>query len=50
MTQPGLTPYEDAAKRLIELGLVFTPIEDAVKETVDSLIARGFLKPTISQN
>ncbi|PON78722.1 NAD(P)-binding domain containing protein [Trema orientale] len=42
-TQPGLKESKDAAKRLIDLGLVFTPIEDAVRETVDSLIAKGFL-------
>lgn len=42
-TQPGLMACEDAAKRLIDLGLVFTPVEDAVKETVESLKAKGFL-------
>lgn len=34
---------KDAAKRLINLGLVFTPVEDAVGETVDSLKDKGFL-------
>ncbi|XP_004301586.1 PREDICTED: cinnamoyl-CoA reductase 1 [Fragaria vesca subsp. vesca] len=43
-TQPGLKDCKDAAKRLIDLGLVFTPIEDAVRDTVESLKARGFLK------
>ncbi|KAI4375514.1 hypothetical protein MLD38_013374 [Melastoma candidum] len=43
-TQPGLVASETAAKRLIDLGLVFTPVEDAVKETVESLQARGYLK------
>lgn len=42
-TQPGLTPCKDAAKRLIELGMVFTPVEDAVKETVQSIRDKGFL-------
>lgn len=42
-TQPGLTSCNDAAKRLIELGLVFTAVEDAVKETVQSLTDKGFL-------
>uniref|UniRef100_A0A1J3CZJ0 Cinnamoyl-CoA reductase 1 n=1 Tax=Noccaea caerulescens TaxID=107243 RepID=A0A1J3CZJ0_NOCCA len=42
-TQPGLTPCNDAAKRLIELGVVFTAVEDAVKETVQSLRDKGFL-------
>ncbi|KAL3620751.1 hypothetical protein CASFOL_035663 [Castilleja foliolosa] len=31
-TQPGLVACEDAAKRLIDLGLKFTPVEDAVKD------------------
>ena len=44
-TQPGLVSCKDAAKRLINLGLVFTPVEEAVRETVDSLLAKGFLKP-----
>ncbi|XP_057431621.1 cinnamoyl-CoA reductase 1 isoform X2 [Lotus japonicus] len=43
-TQPGLTPCKDAAKRLIDLGLVFTPIQDAVRDAVESLIAKGFLE------
>ncbi|EOA24408.1 hypothetical protein CARUB_v10017659mg [Capsella rubella] len=42
-TQPGLTSCDDAAKRLIELGLNFTDVEDAVKETVQSLKDKGFL-------
>lgn len=42
-TQPGLMSCKDAAKRLIDLGLVFTPVEEAVKDTVDSLRAKGFL-------
>ncbi|KAM1014793.1 hypothetical protein ACFX2I_044622 [Malus domestica] len=47
-TQPGLKECKDAAKRLIELGLVFKPVEDAVQDTVESLKAKGFLKPEIS--
>ncbi|OMO70242.1 NAD-dependent epimerase/dehydratase [Corchorus capsularis] len=43
-TQPGLVSCKDAAKRLIELGLIFTPVEEAVRETVESLQAKGFLK------
>ncbi|KAF8404004.1 hypothetical protein HHK36_008880 [Tetracentron sinense] len=42
-TQPGLMACKDAAKRLIDLGLVFTPVEDAVRDTVESLKAKGFL-------
>ncbi|CAN8272699.1 unnamed protein product [Cochlearia groenlandica] len=42
-TQPGLKSCHNAAKRLMELGLVFTSVEDAVKETVQSLRDKGFL-------
>ncbi|KAL8116918.1 hypothetical protein AgCh_023196 [Apium graveolens] len=42
-TQPGLVSCKDAAKKLINLGLVFTPLEDAIKETVESLKEKGFL-------
>ncbi|EXB36885.1 hypothetical protein L484_016490 [Morus notabilis] len=42
-TQPGLKECKDAAKRLIDLGLVFTPLEDAVKDTVESFQTKGFL-------
>ncbi|XP_059652131.1 cinnamoyl-CoA reductase 2 [Cornus florida] len=43
-TQPGLKACKDAAKKLIDLGLVFTPVEDAVRDTVQSLRAKGFLE------
>ncbi|GFP80430.1 cinnamoyl-coa reductase 1 [Phtheirospermum japonicum] len=42
-TQPGLVPCKDAAKRLIDLGFNFTPVEDAVRDTVLSLKAKGLL-------
>lgn len=42
-TQPGLVVCKDAAKKLIDLGLVFTPIEDAITESEASLRANGFL-------
>lgn len=42
-TQPGLVACADAAKRLIDLGLNFTPVEEAVRDTVLSLKAKGFL-------
>ncbi|AES64689.1 putative cinnamoyl-CoA reductase [Medicago truncatula] len=48
-TQPGLTPFKEAAKRLIDLGLVFTPIQDAIREAAESLMAKGFLQRTTSQ-
>ncbi|XP_022136475.1 cinnamoyl-CoA reductase 1 [Momordica charantia] len=43
-TQPGLVACRDAAKRLIELGLVFTPLEVAIRDTVESLRSKGFLQ------
>ncbi|XP_062177796.1 cinnamoyl-CoA reductase 1 [Alnus glutinosa] len=49
-TQPGLADCKDAAKRLIDLGLVFTPLEDAVQDTVESLKAKGFLCQKMPQS
>ncbi|XP_004486421.1 cinnamoyl-CoA reductase 1 [Cicer arietinum] len=49
-TQPGLTPCKDAARRLIDLGLVFTPVQDAIREAAESLIAKGFLQRPPLQN
>ncbi|KAK9928639.1 hypothetical protein M0R45_025763 [Rubus argutus] len=43
-THPGLKDCKDAAKRLIDLGLVFIPVEDAVRDTVENLKSRGLLK------
>ncbi|KAK9095744.1 hypothetical protein Sjap_021241 [Stephania japonica] len=40
-TQPGMMACKDAAKRLIDLGLVFTPIEEAIRDSVESLKAKG---------
>ncbi|ONK77331.1 uncharacterized protein A4U43_C02F5430 [Asparagus officinalis] len=42
-TQHGLVSCRDAAKKLINLGLVFTPIEETIKEAEASLRANGFL-------
>ncbi|XP_004133743.1 cinnamoyl-CoA reductase 1 [Cucumis sativus] len=42
-TQPGLVACKDAAKKLIDLGLVFTPLEVAIQDTVESLRSKGFL-------
>lgn len=42
-TQPGMLACKAAAKRLLDLGLVFTPLEEAIRETVESLKAKGFL-------
>ncbi|KAL5982794.1 hypothetical protein ACLOJK_016871 [Asimina triloba] len=43
-TQPGLMLCKDAAKRLIDLGLVFTPIEEAIQDAVESFKSNGLLK------
>ncbi|GAA0167713.1 hypothetical protein Leryth_017281 [Lithospermum erythrorhizon] len=42
-TQPGLVACKDAAKKLMDLGVVFTPVEDSVRDTLSSLRAKGFL-------
>ncbi|RWR90270.1 cinnamoyl-CoA reductase 2 [Cinnamomum micranthum f. kanehirae] len=42
-TQPGLMECKDAAMRLIDLGLVFTPIEEIIQDAVESLKERGFV-------
>lgn len=42
-TQPGLLTCKDAAKQLIDLRLLFTLTEDALKESEASLIAHRFL-------
>ncbi|XP_050261543.1 uncharacterized protein LOC126706240 [Quercus robur] len=49
-TQPGLTTCRGAAKRLIDLGLVFIPVEDAVQDTVESIKAKGFLNQKMPQS
>ncbi|KAJ0078125.1 hypothetical protein Patl1_36652 [Pistacia atlantica] len=49
-TQPGLVSCKDAAKRLMNLGLVFSPVEDAVSETVESLKAKGCLVQKMSHS
>lgn len=41
---------KDAAKKLINLGLIFTPVEDAIRDTVASLKEKGFLVQKISQS
>ncbi|XP_071733631.1 phenylacetaldehyde reductase-like [Rutidosis leptorrhynchoides] len=42
-TQVGMVSCEDAAKKLIDMGMVFTSVDDAVRETVESLKSKGFL-------
>lgn len=42
-TQPGLLRKKNAGKKLMDLGLQFSPMEQIIKDTVDSLKSRGFL-------
>lgn len=49
-TQPGLMSCKNAAKRLLDLGLVFTPVEDAIRESAESLKEKGFLKNTNAES
>lgn len=42
-TQPGLLRVSNPSKKLIELGLAFTPIEQIIEDSVESLKAKGYL-------
>lgn len=42
-TQPGLLRARDASKKLMELGLQFIPMEQIIKDSVESLKSKGFL-------
>ncbi|XP_073062124.1 cinnamoyl-CoA reductase 1 [Primulina eburnea] len=42
-TQPGLLRSEDAAKKLIDMGLHFIPMEQIIKDSVESLRSRGYI-------
>ncbi|EYU18819.1 hypothetical protein ABFS82_04G195500 [Erythranthe guttata] len=42
-TQPGLLRTKNAAKKLIDLGLEFIPMEQIIKDSVDSLRSKGYL-------
>lgn len=42
-TQPGLLRAKDASKKLMDLGLQFTPMEQIIKDSVESLKSKGFL-------
>ncbi|KAF5189847.1 Cinnamoyl-coa reductase [Thalictrum thalictroides] len=42
-TQPGLLRAEDGAKKLIDLGLHFTSIEEIIKDSMESLKSRGYI-------
>ena len=42
-TQPGLLRVKDGAKKLIDLGLQFIPMEQIIKDSVESLKSKGFI-------
>ncbi|KAK0606379.1 hypothetical protein LWI29_037089 [Acer saccharum] len=42
-TQPGLLRTKDAGKKLMDLGLQFIPLEEIVKDSVESLKSKGFI-------
>ncbi|KAG7946726.1 hypothetical protein I3843_14G057000 [Carya illinoinensis] len=42
-TQPELLRTKDGSKKLMELGLQFIPMEQIIKEAVESLKSRGFI-------
>ncbi|KAG8061511.1 hypothetical protein GUJ93_ZPchr0003g17610 [Zizania palustris] len=42
-TQPGMVRAEAASKKLIALGLQFSPMEKIIRDSVESLKSRGFV-------
>ncbi|GLT80728.1 hypothetical protein SLA2020_521520 [Shorea laevis] len=42
-TQPGLLRAKNAAKKLIDLGLEFIPMEQIIKDSVEFLKSKGFI-------
>lgn len=42
-TQPGLLRTKDGAKKLMDLGLQFIPMDQIIKDSVESLKAKGFI-------
>ncbi|KAL7264240.1 hypothetical protein ACSBR1_002236 [Camellia fascicularis] len=42
-TQPGLLRAKNASKKLMELGLNFIPMEEIIKDAVESLKNKGFI-------
>ncbi|KAJ4840498.1 hypothetical protein Tsubulata_000428 [Turnera subulata] len=42
-TQPGLLRAENGAKKLMDLGLEFIPMEQIIKDAVESLKSKGFI-------
>ncbi|KAF3454872.1 hypothetical protein FNV43_RR05320 [Rhamnella rubrinervis] len=42
-TQPGLLRVKDGSKKLIDLGFQFIPMEQIIKDSVESLKSKGFI-------
>ncbi|PKA50590.1 Cinnamoyl-CoA reductase 1 [Apostasia shenzhenica] len=42
-TQPGLLRAQNASKKLIDLGLQFTPMEQIIRDSVHSLKSKGYI-------
>lgn len=42
-TQPGLLRAKIGSKKLIDLGLQFIPMEQIIKDAVESLKSKGFI-------
>ncbi|GFP84238.1 cinnamoyl-coa reductase 1 [Phtheirospermum japonicum] len=42
-TQPGLLRAKDASKKLIDLGMEFTSMEQIIKDSVENLRSKGYL-------
>ncbi|KAM0941227.1 putative cinnamoyl-CoA reductase [Dioscorea sansibarensis] len=42
-TQPGILRAEDPAKKLIALGMRFTPMEQIIKDAMESLKSKGYV-------
>ncbi|WOG94615.1 hypothetical protein DCAR_0313911 [Daucus carota subsp. sativus] len=42
-SQPGLLRWKDPAKKLMDLGLQFTSMEQIIKDSVESLKSKGFI-------
>ncbi|KAL5580667.1 hypothetical protein UlMin_013109 [Ulmus minor] len=42
-TQPGLLRAKDGAKKLMDLGMEFIPMEQIIKDAVESLKTKGFI-------
>ncbi|PWA47838.1 NAD(P)-binding Rossmann-fold superfamily protein [Artemisia annua] len=42
-TQPGLLRFKNASKKLMDLGLEFLPMEQIIKDSVESLKSKGYI-------